>query len=200
MGAPELVRELVCGGRRGAAVAVSWNWSASMVLRSETRWSGDGFRQNASVAPQRGTCADSSFSGKIGLRDLIFPGSPGHPARPQGGSSCFWGFVSPRISARIAAPCAWQRELACLMASTTRPAAERGKTKCPSLTETSCPSASISTGTGPVPGRGKSPCVTLTALVGDGVDAEISAYLPDQSGPTRHFTDLMAGIRAQRRR
>src|SRR5208337_1152071 len=40
--------------------------------------------------------------------------------------------------------------------------------------------------------NGKSPCVTLTHLVGDGADSQISAYLPDQSGPTRHFTSFDA--------
>ncbi len=40
--------------------------------------------------------------------------------------------------------------------------------------------------------NGKRPCVTLTHLVGDGVDSQISAYLPDQSGPTRHFTSFDA--------
>ena len=43
--------------------------------------------------------------------------------------------------------------------------------------------------------NGKSPCVTLTYLVGDGVDLQISAYLPDQSGPTRHFTSFDAKSR-----
>src|SRR5271165_6925145 len=40
--------------------------------------------------------------------------------------------------------------------------------------------------------NGKRPCVTFTHLFCDGVDSQISAYLPDQSGPTRHFTSFDA--------
>src|SRR5208337_4307121 len=67
----------------GAAVAVSWNWSASMGLRAETRQPGGRLQAKQRRPLKRGLALNLVLGEYQDCRSLIFPRLPGTPARPS---------------------------------------------------------------------------------------------------------------------